>query len=166
MDCIISPMTVADWPAVREIYMAGIATGQATFQTEAPEWTAWNEGHLEKCRLTARLGDQVAGWVALSLGSKRPCYAGVAEVSIYISPDNRGQGIGDQLMKAVIAESEQHGIWTLWSSVFPENLASIRLHLRNGFREVGRRERIAQLQGKWRDTVVLERRSRSVGCES
>jgi phosphinothricin acetyltransferase len=113
----------------------------------------------------ARAEEQLLGWAALSLGSSRPCYAGVAEVSVYVAASARGQGVGQALLQALIAASEQHGIWTLWASIFPENEASVRLHLRNGFREVGRRERIAQHDGVWRDTVILERRSRVVGMD-
>lgn len=163
MDCYIEAMVPADWPQVRAIYLEGIATRQATFQTEAPSWEVWDAGHLRNCRLAVRRGEQVVGWAALSLTSSRPCYSGVAEVSVYVSATARGQGVGDALMRALVESSESHGIWTLWSSVFPENAASVRLHLRQGFREVGRRERIAQLHGVWRDTVVLERRSRVTG---
>ena len=143
MDCLIEPMTASDWSQVRAIYQEGIATGQATFQTEAPAWETWNAAHLPCCRLVARRGEAVIGWTALSLTSTRACYAGVAEVSVYVAARARGQGIGDRLMRVLLEASELHGIWTLWSSIFPENVASWRLHLRHGFREVGRRERIA-----------------------
>lgn len=161
----IEALRATDWEQVRAIYLEGIATGQATFQTEAPAWAEWDAGHLSTPRLVARADEGVLGWAALSSSSKRACYAGVAEVSIYVAAAARGQRVGNALMTALIVASEQHGIWTLWSSVFPENVASIRLHLRHGFREVGRRERIAQLHGVWRDTVVLERRSRRVGVD-
>jgi L-amino acid N-acyltransferase YncA len=163
MDWTLNAMTPADWSQVRAIYLEGLATGNATFQTEAPSWEAWDAGHLPNCRLVVRRGEDVIGWAALSLGSARPCYAGVAEVSVYVAASARGQAVGDALMRTLVETSEAHGIWTLWSSIFPENVASIRLHLRHGFREVGRRERIAQLQSVWRDTVVLERRSVVVG---
>ena len=163
MDYLIEAMRDTDWEQVRAIYSEGIATGLATFQTNAPEWADWNAGHLPHCRLVARANGQILGWAALSPTSKRVCYAGVAEVSIYIAPTARGQGVGKALLAALIAASEWHGIWTLWSAVFPENLASLRLHFQAGFREVGRRERIAQLHGVWRDIVLLERRSRVAG---
>jgi L-amino acid N-acyltransferase YncA len=165
MEYQIEAMRETDWEQVRAIYLEGIATGQATFQTEAPAWAEWNAGHLTTPRLVARADNGMLGWAALSPSSKRACYAGVAEVSIYIAAAARGQGIGRALMAALIDAAEQQGIWTLWSSVFPENTASIRLHLQYGFREVGRRERIAQLHGVWRDTVVLERRSQVVGLD-
>ena len=165
MNYQIEALCPADWEQVRAIYLEGIATGQATFQTEAPDWAEWDAGHLITPRLVACAATGVLGWAALSPSSKRACYAGVAEVSIYIAAAARGQGIGNALMMALIEEAERRDIWTLWSSVFPENTASLRLHLRHGFREVGRRERIAKLHGMWRDTVVLERRSRVVGLD-
>lgn len=165
MNYQIEAMRAADWEQVRAIYLEGIATGQATFQTEAPEWAEWNAGHLTTLRLVARADNGVLGWAALSPSSKRACYAGVAEVSVYIAAAARGQGIGNALLAALIAEAERQGLWTLWASVFPENTVSIKLHLQHGFREVGRRERIAKLHGVWRDTVLLERRSRIVGTD-
>jgi L-amino acid N-acyltransferase YncA len=161
----IEAMRATDWAQIRAVYLEGIATGQATFQTEAPAWAEWDAGHLSTPRLVARAAGSVLGWAALSPSSKRACYAGVAEVSIYIAAAARGQGVGNALMAALIAAAEEQGLWTLWSSIFPENAASLRLHLRHGFREVGRRERIAQLHGVWRDTVILERRSRKVGLD-
>lgn len=170
MDFIIDSMQPRDWELVREIYVEGIATEQATFETEAPDWERWDAGHLLQCRLVARSGDgipnSIFGWAALSPVSKRTVYAGVAEVSVYVAASARGRGVGGALMRALIEASEQHGVWTLQSSVFPENRASIALHLNHGFRELGRRERIAQLYGVWRDTIVLERRSRVVGVAS
>ena len=163
MDFTIDALRMGDWPQVRAIYLEGLATGQATFQTAAPAWEEWDSGHLPQCRLVARVKETVLGWVALSPTSKRTCYAGVAEVSIYIAAAARGRGVGNALMAAAVTASEQAGLWTLVSAVFPENTASLRLHQRHGFREVGRRERIAQLHGVWRDTVMLERRSRVVG---
>jgi L-amino acid N-acyltransferase YncA len=163
MDYVIEALCAHDWEQVRAIYLEGIATGQATFQTSAPEWEEWDAGHLPHCRLVARTDGRVLGWAALSPTSKRACYAGVAEVSVYIAAAARGQGVGKALLAALIAASEEHGIWTLWAAIFPENAASIRLHVQAGFREVGRRERIAQLHGVWRDTVILERRSQVVG---
>ena len=163
MDFTIEALAPADWEQVRAIYLEGIATGQATFQTAAPEWAEWDAGHLAVCRLAARAAERLVGWAALSPSSKRACYAGVAEVSVYVAAAARGQSVGKGLLAALIAEAERQGLWTLWASIFPENMASVRLHLQHGFREVGRRERIAQLHGVWRDTVILERRSRVVG---
>ena len=156
-------MRESDWPAVREIYLEGMATGDATFQTAAPEWPEWDAGHLRHSRLTLVAGEAVGGWAALSAVSRRACYAGVAEVSIYIAAAHRGRGLGLRLLSALVAESEANGIWTLQAGIFPENRASIALHERLGFRRVGVRERIAQRDGRWRDTVLLERRSKEVG---
>jgi L-amino acid N-acyltransferase YncA len=162
--CTIQPLAAAHWPAVRAIYEAGMATGQATFTTEAPAWEAWDAGHLTHCRLVATdASGQVLGWAALSPVSSRCVYAGVAEVSIYIAAGARDQGVGRQLLAALVAESEQHGLWTLQASIFPENAASLALHASQGFRTVGRRERIGQLRGQWHDTLLLERRSPVVG---
>jgi phosphinothricin acetyltransferase len=158
-------MQPQDWESVRTIYIEGIATGRATFETEAPDWERWNAGHLPQCRLVARNGDSVLGWAALSPVSNRLVYAGVTEVSVYVAASARGVGVGDALMRALIEASERHGVWTLQSSVFPENHASVALHLKHGFREVGRRERIARHHGVWRDTVVLERRSSVAGVD-
>jgi phosphinothricin acetyltransferase len=152
-------MRPEDWPAVRQIYVEGLATGQASFETNAPEWAGWDANHLPEARLVARHGDVVVGWAALSRVSRRDCYRGVAEVSVYVAARARGKGVGDELMRRLIAESEAAGIWTLQSSIFPENEASVKLHLRHGFRIVGKREKIAQHHGVWRDTVILERRS-------
>lgn len=157
-------MTPADWPAVRAIYAEGIATGQATFETAAPEWAEWDAAHLPEPRLVARDGP-VIGWAALSPVSRRPAYRGVAEVSVYVAEAARRRGVGGRLMAALIDGAA--GIWTLQASLFPENEASVALHLRHGFRVVGRRERIGQLHGIWRDTLLLERResgTTSTGC--
>ena len=159
MPLTIYRLTDKDWPIVRQIYVEGIATGQATFEVEAPEWAAWDASHHPFGRLAARADGELVGWAALSPVSRRGCYAGVAEVSVYIAQGHRGQGIGRALLEALIAESEQHGIWTLQGSTFPENEASLLLQQRCGFRIVGRRERIAQMHGVWRDTVITERRS-------
>jgi phosphinothricin acetyltransferase len=159
MDFTIGPMRPQDWEFVRAIYLEGIMTGEATFETEAPDWEGWDSGHLPQCRLIAGNGDAVLGWAALSPVSKRQVYAGVAEVSVYVAAMARGYGVGSALMRALIEASERHGVWTLQSSIFPENHASVTLHLKHGFREVGRRERIARHHGVWRDTVIFERRS-------
>jgi phosphinothricin acetyltransferase len=158
-------MTDSDWEAVRAIYLAGIATGQATFETEAPDWTIWNNSHLPAPRLVAISNDIPAGWAALGPVSKRSVYAGVAEVSVYVAEQMRGSGVGTLLLKALVKESEENGIWTLQAGIFPENAASISLHHSCGFREVGRRERIAKMKGLWRDTLLFERRSKLVGVD-
>jgi len=160
---IIETMMDESWEAVKKIYNSGIATKNATFQTEAPEWESWDQSHRKDCRLIARIDNQVTGWAALSNVSNRCVYAGVAEVSIYIDPAFRGMGVGDQLMKQLIKESEKHGIWTLQAGIFPENKASIALHLKNGFRILGTREKIGKMDNIWRDTVMLERRSKVTG---
>jgi L-amino acid N-acyltransferase YncA len=160
MNAVIDHMRPRDWEQVRSIYLEGIRTGHATFETDAPTWEKWNEGHLEIARLVARDGDRVLGWAALSPTSKRNVYRGVAELTVYVAETARGVGLGRALLEALIQESEQHGIWTLQASIFPENTSSVKLHLRSGFREVGRRERIAMLNGIWRDTLLFERRSK------
>jgi L-amino acid N-acyltransferase YncA len=161
MTFCIYPFTPDDWPQAREIYLQGIATGVATFETEAPTWNGWDAAHLPFARMTARQtgGGMVLGWAALSLVSSRAVYRGVAEVSVYVRNLARGQGVGRALLDALVAESEKHNIWTLQASIFASNEASLSLHRACGFREVGRRERIAQLHGQWHDTVLMERRS-------
>ncbi|HEY9403150.1 MAG TPA: GNAT family N-acetyltransferase [Pyrinomonadaceae bacterium] len=164
MDYVIYDMTAEDWEAVRAIYLEGIATGVATFETDAPTWEKWDAGHLRQARLVARdAAGAVLGWAALSPVSDRCVYGGVAEVSVYVGEGGRGRGVGRALLAALVEASEQGGIWTLQAGVFPENEASIKLHLSCGFREVGRRERIGKLHGAWRDTLLLERRSQNVG---
>ena len=158
------PLTADHWPAVRAIYAEGMATGTATFTTEPPTWAAWDSGHLPTARLVAT--DEtglVLGWAALSPVSGRCVYAGVAEVSVYVAAAARGQGVGRELMHALVAESDKNGLWTLQAGIFPDNAASLRLHAAVGFRLVGRRERIGQLRGVWHDTLLLERRSAVVG---
>jgi phosphinothricin acetyltransferase len=159
----IEPLTPEDWSQVRAIYEEGITTRQATFETELPSWEQWDSAHLESGRFVARDNDRVLGWGALSPVSRRRCYAGVAEVSVYVRESDRGRGVGRALLEQVIAASEAQGIWTLQGSTFPENAASLRLQERCGFRVVGRRERIAQMNGVWRDTVLTERRSAKIG---
>jgi L-amino acid N-acyltransferase YncA len=159
MNLTIDAMSPRDWESVRAIYLEGIATGIATFETSAPSWEDWDSKHLLHSRLVARKNGEVAGWAALSPVSRREVYAGVAEVSIYVGTTHRGSGIGRVLLAALIDESERNGIWTLQAGIFPENERSLNLHKLSGFREVGRRERIAQLKGQWRDVVLLERRS-------
>jgi L-amino acid N-acyltransferase YncA len=155
-------MKPGDWERVRSIYLEGISSGNSTFETEAPSWEKWHEAHLEIARLVIRDGDKILGWAALSPVSKRSVYRGVAELTVAVTESARGKGIGRALLEALIQESERNGIWTLQAAIFPENTASVKLHLRCGFREVGRRERIAMLNGVWRDTLLFERRSKSV----
>jgi L-amino acid N-acyltransferase YncA len=163
MDFTIELMTPEDWPQVRAIYLEGIATDNATFETSAPEWDVWDGKHRTDCRLVARTSGGVIAWAAATPVSARQVYAGVAEHSIYVSEAVRGQGVGKALLQAFIAQSERVGIWTLQTAIFPENVASIGLHKVCGFREVGYRERIGQMNGVWRNTVMLERRSGVVG---
>jgi len=155
-------MTPGDWEQVRTIYLEGVHEGNSTFETEAPSWEAWDEAHHKSPRLVMRVGDHVLGWAALSPVSKRRVYSGVAEVSVYVTGSARGKGIGRALLDALIDKSEESGIWTLQASIFPENVASIELHLQCGFREVGRRDSIAMLTGVWRDTILFERRSKRI----
>lgn len=158
------PMRDEDWPEVRRIFIEGIATGNATFELEAPSWSAWDAGHRRDCRLVVRgAGSGLLGWAALSPVSGRCVYGGVAEVSVYVGTAARSAGVGQRLLQALILESERQGIWTLQAGIFPENEASVRLHERFGFRQVGRRERIGRLGDAWRDVLLLERRSAVTG---
>lgn len=172
MEYVIDQMAESDWPQVRAIYLEGIRTGQATFETDAPTWEKWDEGHLQIARLVARdsesvLGsEKVLGWAALSPVSRRHVYRGVAELTVYVAETARGHGVGRTLLESLIVESERNGIWTLQASIFPENVASLELHRCCGFREVGRRERIGMMNGLWRDTLLFERRSGIVGVSS
>jgi len=161
----ITPMQPEDWDRVKEIYLEGIATGNATFETGAPAWEDWDAAHFPFARLVARRGDDVVGWATLAPVSQRSVYGGVADVSIYVCQTTRGSGVGRKLLEALIDESERHGIWTLQAGIFPENAGSLALHRGCGFREVGRRELIGKMNGRWRDTILLERRSRAVGIE-
>ena len=152
-------MLTTDWPDVATIYEDGIRTRTATFETAVPDWNRWDETHLAEPRLVVEEDGAVLGWAALSSTSTRPVYAGVAEVSVYVAGDARGRGIGSALLEALVERSAIAGIWTLQAGVFPENRASLALHRACGFRTVGIRERIARLDGAWRDVVLLERRS-------
>jgi phosphinothricin acetyltransferase len=163
MDTIIDEMRDGDWELVRRIYLEGLATGQASFETAAPSWESWDSAHFKHSRLIARENDKVIAWAALAPTSRRSCYAGVAEVSLYVSTDYHGRGIGKLLLSKLIESSERHGIWSLCGSTFPENKQSLRVQFACGFREVGRRERIAQHNGVWRDTIITERRSQVAG---
>lgn len=163
MNFTMEKMKDEDWPIVKEIYQEGIATGDATFETEAPDWQEWDKSHLRDCRLVAKSGDEIIGWFALSPISERCAYQGVAEASLYVKSSARGKGAGKALLKAAIAESERLDFWMLQSGTFPENKASIAMQKACGFREVGIREKIGRLNGRWRDVVLMERRSKIVG---
>lgn len=161
----IRPMRAGDWPRVAAIYRQGILTGDATFETEVPEWAAWDASHLTAPRAVAELDGEVVGWAALAPYSDRCVYGGVAEVSVYVAASARGRGAGRALLAALVEGSEAAGIWTLQAGIFPENEASLALHTHAGFRRVGVRERVGRLAGGWRDVVLMERRSAVVGIE-
>ncbi len=152
----------SDWEQTKSIYEKGIATENATFQTTAPSWDEWDSSHLKTCRIVADVNGRLVGWAALTPVSSRCVYAGVAEVSVYVDPEHSGRGIGFTLLKELIALSEAEGIWTLQAGIFPENIGSLRIHEKCGFRTLGVREKIGKQNGVWRDTVLLERRSRTI----
>jgi len=156
-------MLPTHWEAVQKIYEEGIATHNATFQTSSPSWEEWDNAHSEKPRLVAVEDTEVLGWAAITPVSGRCLYAGVGEVSVYVSAAARGKGIGKQLLLALIEESEKENFWTLQAGIFPENIASLFIHEACGFRIIGTRERIGQMNGVWRDTVLLEKRSKNTG---
>ena len=164
MQSHVGQMKECDWEAVRSIYEEGIATGNATVETEAPGWEEWDGSHLDCCRLVTRVEGEVVGWAALSPVLNRCAYSGVAGVSVYMAASARGQGLGRSLLRALVEESERAGIWTLQARIFPENIASVALHKSCGFRTVGVRERLGKLQGVWRDVTLMERRSKVVGA--
>ncbi|MEX1246156.1 MAG: N-acetyltransferase family protein [Thermoanaerobaculia bacterium] len=159
----VDPLIPADWAEVRRIYAEGIATGNATMETEAPAWEAWDRAHRPDCRLAARAGAHLLGWAAVSPVSERCAYGGVAEVSVYVAADARGRGVGQALLSELVRVSEEAGIWTLQAGIFPENAASLSIHQRCGFRVVGVRQKLGKLAGVWRDVALLERRSPRVG---
>lgn len=163
MQFVVEQMREEDWPVVQMIYRQGIASGHATFETEPPDWEEWDKSHLSHCRLAARSGGRLIGWAALSPISTRCVHSGVAAVSLYVKASQRGKGIGKALLSALIEESERKGIWTLDAGIFPENAASIALHKAFGFREVGYKERVGQMNGVWRDVILMERRSKVAG---
>jgi L-amino acid N-acyltransferase YncA len=163
MDYVIKPFARRHWKQVREIYLEGVETRNATFETEAPDWTKWDTSHLPFGRLVACARQEIVGWAALSPVFSRQCYRGVAELSVYVRRGCARQGIGEALLRSAIEASEKGGIWTLQAAIFPENAASLALVRKCGFREIGWRERPAQLGGVWRDTILLERRSKTVG---
>jgi phosphinothricin acetyltransferase len=170
MNSLIDAMKPEDWDKVRAIYLEGIATGHATFEPGAPDWEKWDSSHVAAPRLILRLDGRVAAWAALSRVSARRVYAGVAEVSIYVGKNYRGKGLGDALLGDLVSASEKEGFWTLQAGIFPENVASIELHKKHGFRVLGIRERVGkmafgELQGKWRDVVLMERRSKVAGTD-
>jgi len=164
MDYKIDKMTQLDWKQVSSIYLEGIRTGKATFQTEVPNWENWNGGHISSCRLVLRSCNIILGWGALSPTSSRYVYSGVAEVSIYIGEKYRERGLGKVILEKLIILSEKNGFWTLQSGIIRENILSIKLHKSCGFREVGIREKISKMNnGEWHDVVLMERRSKIVG---
>lgn len=156
-------MEKGDWPAVATIYSQGISSGFATFETEVPSFEEWDTAHLQSCRLVATAAAEILGWAAISPVSGRCVYGGVAELSVYVGNNARKQGVGQALMEALIQESEASGIWSLQAGIFPQNIASIALHKKMGFRYIGKRERIGQREGIWYDNLLFERRSQSVG---
>jgi len=159
----IDALTPDDWEAVKRIFVEGIESGHATFETAAPTWEKWDADHLLAPRLVARKDGEVIGWGVLSPVSGRCVYAGVAEISVYVAASARGKGVGTALLEVLVPASEAEGIWTLQAGIFPENAASLAVHRRCGFREVGTRERLGKMGGVWRDVILLERRSPNVG---
>ncbi len=165
MDVQFRSMQAADWPAVSLIYFEGMATGNATFQKEIPGWDEWDSGHLKTCRIIGLVGDKIFGWAALSPVSDRCVYAGVAEISVYVAGAFRGIGLGKKLLEKLVSESEAENIWVLQAGIFPENFPSLELHRRAGFREVGYREKIGKMDGRWRNIILMERRSEIAGID-
>lgn len=164
---IVRALVESDWPVVAEIYRQGIAAGDATFETDVPPWDVWDATRHPTCRIVAEHDGEVAGFAAISSVSSREVYAGVAEVMVYVAERARGRGIGGRLMRELVERTETQGFWTLQASIFPENGASLKAHERVGFRVLGTRERIARFHdGRWRDTVLMERRSRVVGLDA
>lgn len=164
-DMTIRPLLPGDWQAVRAIYEEGIATGHATFETASPSWEEWDAKHVEECRLVAEVAGYVVGWAALWPASDRCVYGGVAEVSVYLGSEARGRGLGTRLLTALVAASEAKGYWTLQAGIFPENGSSLRVHEKCGFRTIGYREKLGKMRGTWRDVVLMERRSATVGVD-
>ena len=162
---LFRPIKATDWEIVAEIYRQGIETNNATFQQQIPTWEEWDNGHLKNCRILASIDNKIAGWAALTPVSGRCVYAGVAEVSVYVADNFRGQNIGKMLLNKLIIESEKENLWTLQAGIFPENIASLTIHEKVGFRKVGYRENIGKMNGEWRDTVLMERRSKVVGID-
>ena len=165
MNITFREMKATDWMSVAEIYKEGIETGIATFQQIVPTWEEWNAAHVLDCRIVAEVDNEISGWAALSSVSARAVYSGVAEVSVYVGNKYREQQIGTKLLESIIHESECHGYWTLQSGIFPENSASIAIHKKSGFREIGYREKVAKMNDVWRNTILFERRSTVTGVE-
>jgi phosphinothricin acetyltransferase len=161
----IKPMQQKHWEQVKEIYESGIATGIATFETTAPSLEKWDDGHITFARLVAVENNEVVGWTALSPVSNRCVYGGVAEVSVYVAETHKGKGIGKLLLQNLITESERNGIWTLQAGIFTDNVASLKLHKKVGFRVIGHREKIGKINDIWKDNYILERRSKIVGID-
>lgn len=161
-EMVIRNLIPSDWEQVKLIYEKGIATGNATFQTAAPTWAEWDSAHLATCRFVAESDEKVIGWASLTPVSSRCVYAGVAEVSVYVDPELSGKGVGFSLLNALVTASEPAGIWTLQAGIFPENIGSLKIHEKAGFRQLGVREKIGKQNGLWRDTVLLERRSKNI----
>lgn len=159
----IKNMLPEHWKEVSKIYMDGIETGMATFETDVPKWKIWDSDHLKQCRIIAILDNQIVGWAALSPVSSRCVYGGVGEVSVYIAKGFHGKKIGEKLLRKLVTESEKNGLWTLQSGVFPENIASIKIHEKVGFRKIGYKEKIGKFDGVWKDNILLERRSKTIG---
>jgi len=162
---LFRPLEKQDWHRVSEIYALGIMTGNATFQQDIPSWEEWDKNHLKTCRILVEKEKQIIGWAALSAVSSREVYQGVTEVSIYIDPLFSGQKVGFSLLHQLVLASEKQGIWTLQAGIFPENIASLKIHEQVGFRTIGKRENVGKLKGVWRDTVLMERRSLVVGVD-
>ena len=158
-------MTPQDWEQVSQIYKEGISTGIATFELNVPSYESWDQAHLEKCRLIAEEEESILGWAALSPVSSRCVYGGVGEVSVYIASKSRGKGVGKLLMERLIEESEEAGLWTIQSGIFPENQASVKLHEKVGFRYIGKRERVGKIHGVWKDNLLFEKRSKKIGID-
>ncbi len=162
---VIRDMKPSDWEEVARIYLEGIATGFATFETKAPTYEHWDKAHTKECRLIAENDGETMGWAALSPVSSRCVYGGVGEVSVYISDKSRGKGVGKLLMRHLIDKSENAGFWTIQSGIFPENMGSIKLHEKMGFRYIGKRERVGKIHGVWKDNLLFEKRSSKVGID-
>jgi L-amino acid N-acyltransferase YncA len=165
MEVLLRKVAEDDWESIARIYKEGIDSGHATFESEIPTLDQWSKRHLKICRIVALVNNEIAGWAALSPVSARCVYAGVAEVSVYVADSYKGQKIGTLLLESLIKESEMYGLWTLQSSIFRENKASIRIHEKTGFRIIGFREKIGKMDDMWRDTLLLERRSKITGIE-
>ncbi len=170
MEYSINNMKPEDWEQVRAIYLEGIATGNSTFESDAPDWNKWDSAHVQEHRLVVRKGDTILAWAALSTVSTRSVYSGVAKLSIYVTTKHRGKGIGAALLKATIGSTEKAGLWTLQGGIFPENTPSLRLVKKHGFKEIGKREKIGKMKygnlaGTWRDVILVERRSSVAGID-